>query len=335
MQLHLQRMRVLMKKRMKSTIFFFLLFILLGWGFQSCRVRPVHDTVITLRGSDTMVILAQYWADRYMKNNPNVRIEINGGGSSNGIASLLNGTTDIAASSRQLNHNELQLSRESADSYSLFRVALDGIAVIIHPDNTIDSLSIDDLKKIFTGQIDNFSSFGGEKTNIHCYGRINSSGTYEFFQESVLGNEDFNPAVQMLLGNASIADMVAKDKSAIGYVSLGYAVQRDDIKILYLKRSPHSPAIAPAVDSKPNYQVIRNNSYPLSRYLFLITLSQSSNDILEFIHFVQSPEGQQLVNEAGLISVTNGGFLETGNAGGDDLLKMLNPEREYLVYEQR
>ncbi len=150
--------------------------------FIGCKKREREEqTVISIKGSDTMVNLAQKWAEVYMQKNPNVSIQVTGGGSGTGIAALLNGTTDLADASREMKDNEFETAKQKGVTPVVYDVALDGIAVIVHPDNKIDNITIKQLSDIFTGKITNWKQLGGPDMLITLYGRENSSGTYEFF----------------------------------------------------------------------------------------------------------------------------------------------------------
>ncbi|MBP1608047.1 MAG: phosphate transporter substrate-binding protein, partial [Acidobacteria bacterium] len=158
---------------------------------------------ITIKGSDTMVLLGQRWAETYMKKNPGVTIQVTGGGSGVGLAALINGSTDIAESSRPIKDSEkeqVKLKR-NADAIEL-PVALDGLAVYLHEQNPIGELTIEQLKKIYTGAVKNWKDLGGKDERIILYGRENSSGTYVYFKEHVLENADYYPTTQTLPGTA-------------------------------------------------------------------------------------------------------------------------------------
>jgi phosphate transport system substrate-binding protein len=172
-----------------------LIFIIISFSvtlfFFGCKKKSDDEakTVISIKGSDTMVNLAQRWAEVYMEQNPNISIQVTGGGSGTGVAALLNGTTDIATSSRELKESEFKLAENKNIDPRTFEVALDGIAVIVHPNNKIDSLTMEQISDIFSGKIKNWNELGGENKPITLYGRENSSGTYEFFKEMYSGKD--------------------------------------------------------------------------------------------------------------------------------------------------
>ncbi|MFO7524400.1 MAG: PstS family phosphate ABC transporter substrate-binding protein, partial [Ignavibacteriaceae bacterium] len=258
-------------------------------------------SVITVKGSDTMVNLAQKWAEVYMQNNPGVSIQVTGGGSGTGVAALLNGTTDLATSSRELKENEYETARSKGVEPKVFEVALDGLAVIVNPDNKFDNITVKQVSDIFSGKIRNWKDLGGPDLPITLYGRENSSGTYEFFKEHVLGRDengrqiDYATSTQVLQGTAALGEAVARDVKAIGYGGVGYFAERKDVKILHVKQDDNSPAISPSEDGKVNYEAIWSGDYSISRYLYSFTNGEPQGALKEFIDFILSEEGQELV----------------------------------------
>lgn len=258
-------------------------------------------SVITVKGSDTMVNLAQKWAEVYMQNNPGVSIQVTGGGSGTGVAALLNGTTDLATSSRELKENEYETARSKGVEPKVFEVALDGLAVIVNPNNKFDNITVKQVSDIFSGKIRNWKDLGGPDLPITLYGRENSSGTYEFFKEHVLGRDengrqiDYATSTQVLQGTAALGEAVARDVKAIGYGGVGYFAERKDVKILHVKQDDNSPAISPSEDGKVNYEAIWSGDYSISRYLYSFTNGEPQGALKEFIDFILSEEGQELV----------------------------------------
>jgi len=276
----------------------FLLFL------QSCRTNEgTKENTVVIKGSDTMVNLTQKWVEEYLKIHPEISLQVTGGGSGIGITALLNGTADIANMSRDLKSNELKKGEVTHIEPVQYKVALDGIALIVNPKNKIDTLTIEQIKGIYSGKIKNWKEVGGEDLEIVKYGRENSSGTYEYFKERVLGkNEkgksiDFAVSTQVLQGTAALGEAVAKDIKGIGYGGVGYFARRDDLKIIYLKDSPAHKAVSPVVNGEVNYKVIRDGVYPLSRYLYCYTNHQPKNSVIDFINFMLSEKGQMIVKE--------------------------------------
>lgn len=271
---------------------------------QSCRTNEgAKENTVVIKGSDTMVNLTQKWVEEYLKIHPEVSLQVTGGGSGIGITALLNGTADIANMSRDLKNNELKRGEVTHIEPVQYKVALDGIALIVNPKNKIDTLTIEQIKGIYSGRIKNWKEVGGENLEIVKYGRENSSGTYEYFKERVLGKDekggsiDFAVSTQVLQGTAALGEAVAKDIKGIGYGGVGYFSRRNDLKIIYLKDSIDSIAVSPVANGEVNYKVIRDGVYPLSRYLYCYTNHKPKNSVKDFINFMLSERGQMIVKE--------------------------------------
>lgn len=268
-----------------------------------CKIKLPDKDRISIKGSDTMVHLSLRWAEEYMKINPGVSIQVTGGGSGTGIAALLNGTAHIANISRELKERELKKAGELNIEIKKFAVALDGIALISHPSNLIDTLTRSEIRDIYSGKITNWKQVGGADNRIVLYGRENSSGTYEFFKETILGkNEegfqiDFSKFTQVLQGTAALAEAVAKDKNGIGYGGVGYFALRSDLKVIHIKLADSLKALSPIVDGVINYDIIRNGLYPLTRELYCYTNGEPKKSILDFMKFIKSSEGQRIVQK--------------------------------------
>ena len=280
--------------------------------FWGCKKKTdVEKAVITVKGSDTMVNLSQKWAEVYMQLNPNVSIQVTGGGSGTGVAALLNGTTHIANSSRELKDIEYEKAKSLGITPKVYDVALDGLALIVHTDNKINELTLEQIKDIFTGKVTNWKQVGGDDIPITLYGRENSSGTYEFFKEHVLGKDengkqrDYATSTQVLQGTAALGEAVARDTKGIAYGGVGYFAQRTDIKIIAVKKDKGSQAIFPAHNGKVNYNAIWNGDYSISRYLYCFTQDKPSKDVNDFFNFILSEEGQKLVLQMEYIPLPN------------------------------
>jgi phosphate transport system substrate-binding protein len=272
--------------------------------FTGCKKKSeAEQTSITVKGSDTMVNLSQRWAEVYMNLNPEVSIQITGGGSGTGVASLLNGTTNLANSSRELKDNELEEAAERGITPKVYEVALDGIAVIVHPGNPVTSLTVEQLSDIFSGEITNWKDVGGNDAAITLYGRENSSGTYEFFREEVLGKDergvqkDFAVNTQVLQGTAALGESVARDMRGIGYGGVGYFAARNDVKIIGVQENKDAESVYPAQDGVVNYEDIWSGKYSISRYLYCFTDGKPNPEVEKFLDFIVSEEGQELVKE--------------------------------------
>ncbi len=246
---------------------------------------------ITVKGSDTLVILGQKWAEVYMQKNPGTSIQVTGGGSGVGIAALINGTTDICEASRPMRDTEKDQvkTRRGKDALEL-PVAVDGLAVYVHEQNPLTELSLAQIKGIYTGVTKNWKDVGGRDEKIILYGRENSSGTYAYFKEHVLENGDFFPTVQTLPGTAAVINAVSKDTRGVGYGGIAYG---KGIKHLKVKKDDKSPAIEPSMEN------VLAGRYPISRYLFWYTAGVPTGDMLKLAQWVVSDEGQKIVENVG------------------------------------
>jgi phosphate transport system substrate-binding protein len=250
---------------------------------------------ITIKGSDTMVILGQRWAETFMKKSPQTVIQVTGGGSGTGISALINGTTDICQSSRTMKPAEMEKLRDRYNNPGIETpVARDGLAVYLNSTNPISELSLEQLKGIYTGRLTNWKEVGGPDARIIVYSRENSSGTYVFFKETVLGGADFTPRAQTMPGTAAVVNSVSKEKFGIGYGGAAYAKA---IKIVKVKKDAGSAGIA------PDKTTVLNGTYPLARPLFFYLRAKPTGDIKSFIDWVLSAEGQGVVEAVGYYPV--------------------------------
>jgi len=245
-------------------------------------------STITIKGSDTLVRLGQRWAEEYMKLNEGVVIQVSGGGSGTGIAALLNGATDICESSRDMKGKEHDLAKEKGLNPYRVSVALDGIAVFLHETNPVTELSMAQLKAIYTGAITNWNEVGGPDAQIILYGRENNSGTYAFFKEHVLEEEDYSDYTQTLPGTAAVVNAVSKDKNAIGYGGLAWA---KGVKDAAVKKTDDSPAILPTMET------VSNGTYPISRDLYWFFNGKPDGELKKLVNWALSEEGQKLAAE--------------------------------------
>jgi phosphate transport system substrate-binding protein len=251
--------------------------------------------VITVKGSDTMVILAQRWAEVYQSKNPGVSIRVTGGGSGTGISALINGTTDICNASRPMTSAEKnQLKQRFGSPGVEVRAALDGITIYLNPSNAVKTLTMAQLKGIFTGTITNWKQVGGRDARIILYGRENSSGTYAFFKEHVLSNLDYASSTQTLPGTAAVVNAVLKDQNGIGYGGYGYT---KGVHIAGVKANDASPAVTPSEST------VRSGQYPISRFLYLYLRNRPTGSLKAYVDWILSDEGQALVKKAGYFSL--------------------------------
>lgn len=251
-----------------------------------------------------MVNLVQSWAEEYMKLNPDISIHITGGGSGTGIASMLNGTIGIASISRDLKNNELKKANGLNKNLKVIPVATDCIAIILNKKNPIDTLTYIDLKNIFSGHITNWKQLGWEDAKIILYGRENSSGTYDYFKRNILKSKtgkqlDFSSETQSMQGTSILGQAVALDKHGIGYGGIGYFFDREDIKIAHLKNTKTDFAVSPEDIIKNPDENDLNNKYILSRPLYFCINENPDSTINNFIDFVTSEHGQEIVSKQG------------------------------------
>lgn len=285
----------------------FLLTLFLITGCKSENYSGRENVIV--KGSDTMVHLTLSWAEKIMSENKSIAIQVTGGGSGTGIASILNGTADVANISRDLKEREIQKAESLNIIPVLHKVALDGIAVIVHPTNKIDTLSIKQIRDIFSGKILNWKEVGGSDLQVNLYGRENSSGTYEFFKQSVLQKDgektDFATSTQVLQGTSSLAEAVSLDERGIGYGGVAYFAKRKDLKIVYVKSSPDQKAISPVTNGKINYETIWSGEYHLARYLYCLTNGEPAGAVKNYIDYITSEEGQKIVEKMEYIPLPN------------------------------
>jgi len=246
---------------------------------------------ITMKGSDTMVILGQRWAETYMKAHPGAIIQITGGGSGTGIAQLIDGSTDIAQASRPMKDQEKeQLKKKRGVAVVEIPTALDGLAIYVDEKNPVEKLTMAQLKAIYQSDITNWKNLGGPNAEIILYSRENNSGTYAYFKEHVLKGEDFSAQCQTLPGTAAIINATAKDPNGIGFGGIGYS---KGVKVLSI-----------AKDEKSEYVELTEANvvsmkYPLARYLYWYCAGEPKGDTKKLVNWILSDEGQKVVAEVG------------------------------------
>jgi phosphate transport system substrate-binding protein len=250
---------------------------------------------VTIKGSDTMVILGQRWAEEFMKKHPDATLQVTGGGSGTGISALINGTTDVCQSSRSMSAPEKEKLRDRYATTGVeIPVARDGLSVYVNAANPMTEISMDQLKLIFTGKVTNWKEVGGADSKIVIYSRENSSGTYVFFKEHVLKNADYSPRAQTMPGTAAVVNAVSKEKFGIGYGGAAYA---KGIKILKIKKDDASPGVLPELAN------VQSGTYALSRPLFFYLRNQPAGEIKSFVDWVLSAEGQGVVTKVGYFPI--------------------------------
>lgn len=279
---------------------FLLIIVGVGW---LCHPPDRFYEIVVVKGSDTEVNLALALAETYMAKDPNISIAVTGGGSGAGIASLINGKTDIANSSRPMTPAELTLAKERNVHPIPIIFAVDALALIVQEGFPLDSLTVEQAADIFSGKILNWSALGGADMTISLYGRQSNSGTFVFFRDSIVKAEYALHHKQMN-GTAQIVDAIRHDPAGIGYVGVGYVKKRDGslvtgLKVLGMKRTATLPVVSPL--STP--QVI-DGAYPIVRPLFQYVNGLPSGKLLDFILFCLSPEGQQIVADNGYYPIS-------------------------------
>lgn len=272
--------------RMKKLV----LSLLLGLGFTANT--SLNAANITVKGSDTLVVLAQRWAEAYMAKHTDVKIQVTGGGTGTGFAALQNQTTDICNASRKIKPAEsIACVKAFGKRPTEHIICLDGLAVYVSEANKVKELSLEQIEGIFTGRIKNWKEVGGADAPIIVYSRENSSGTYEFFKEHVLKGKDFGASVQNMQGTAVLLQAVAKEANGIGYGGIAYGA---GAKHLSIKKDATSPGVEPTEAN------VLSGAYPIWRNLYLYLNPALEKDaIANYIQWIKSDEGQKLVNDVG------------------------------------
>lgn len=252
-------------------------------------------TAVTVKGSDTMVILGQRWAESYMAAHPGELVQVTGGGSGTGIAALINGTTEICQSSRPMKDEEkAQLKAKYGQDPTEIVVARDGLAIYVHESNPVRELTLDQIRGVYTGATKRWTDLGGGDKPIIAYGRENNSGTYAYFKEHVLGTADFAAEIQTLPGTAAVVNAVAQDPNGIGYGGAAYAKGVVEVAV---KRDAATAGVLPTEEN------VLNGNYPISRELFYYTRQAPTGAAKAFVDYVLSEDGQKLAVEVGYFPV--------------------------------
>ena len=249
----------------------------------ACNYRP--KTGIIVAGSTSVQPFAEALAEEYMRLNPNVTIDIQGGGSAAGIMAVQSGTADIGMSSRNLTGEEKNLW--------YVEIARDGLAIIVHPSNPVGDLTLNQVRDIYIGKISDWSQLGGPKSKIHVITREEGSGTRSAFESLVMAKTEINPRSIVQDSNGAVRQLVVDDPSAIGFISLGLVNEK--VKALELQG---------VIATREN---VINGSYGLSRPFLFITRAQPTGQTKQFIDFVLSAEGKRLLAAEGLVIMGEGG----------------------------
>lgn len=281
------RFRVRVRERVREIILIiFILFSTIQFG---CYYKSNESTVLRIKGSDTMYKLTSMLANEFMKYNPDVSIYVEGGGTKTGIDALVNGEVDICTASRLPKSDEVRILANEFGSVGMSTlVAKDALSIYLNSENPVKNLSLEEVKDIFSGNIINWKDVGGEDRSIRILSRSPNSGTYLYFKEHVLQNDDYFDDVEIKASTDEIVETVLEDKYAIGYGGIGYG---ENVFHAFIN------------NIKPSEKNVRNETYPISRYLFFVTRNVPDGLSKRFIDWVLSDEGQKIVTKGGFISL--------------------------------
>lgn len=252
---------------------------------------------ITIKGSDTMVILSQRLAETYMKSHPDVTIQVTGGGSGTGIAALINKTTNLANSSRPIKREEVAKAGANGVEPGEYKIALDALAVVVNKANGVKELSLPQLNGIYRGDITDWSEVGGAPGTIIRYCRESNSGTYVFIKEHVLQNGDYAADCQTMPGTSAVAEAVSRDPYGIGYGGVAYFATIPALRVVPVKKTDTSAPVFPLKDGKPDYELVWSGDYPISRWLYVYTTGTPSAEEKAYLEWIMGPGGQQVVSD--------------------------------------
>ncbi|HNY50448.1 MAG TPA: phosphate ABC transporter substrate-binding protein [Smithella sp.] len=256
-------------------------------GFALMSGFAFASSSIVIKGSTTVLPVAQGTLESFMKKNPQVQMSLSGGGSGEGIKALIDKTADIATSSREIKKEEMDLARARGVKPVAHVVANDAIVPVVHPKNKVQNLSIDQLSQIYQGKITNWKEVGGDDLKIVVISRDSSSGTFESWDHFVMKKAKVSPRAQMLASNGAIVTAIAKNRYAIGYLGIGYV--NKSVKALQVN------------GVMPSVQAAISKAYPLSRELYMYTDGDAKGDVAKYIEFVKSAEGQKIVVKEGFV----------------------------------
>lgn len=265
------------------------------WALMAACLMATSGFAQKIKGSDTCLPLTQKEAENFMNKNGNARITVTGGGSGVGISALLEGTTDLAMTSRKMKFDEKMKLKNAGKETCEVVIAYDALAVVVHPSNPVANLTREQLEGIFTGKIRNWKEVGGPDLKIVAYSRETSSGTYEFFKESVLKNKNYMNGILSMPATGAITQSVSQTKGAIGYVGLAYL--NKEVKPLHVSYDGGKSYVEPSLAHA------KNKTYPIVRPLFYYYETKNEAGVKPFIDYVLSAEGQETVRKVGYIPV--------------------------------
>ncbi len=275
-----------------------------GTAVSGSTDSPAQQTSIQNKGSDTIVNIALAWAEAYQEVAPNISVAVTGGGSGTGIAALINGTVDIANASRAMKEKEVDEAQANGIDPIEHVIAIDALAIILNLDNPVSELTIPQLADIYTGRITNWQEVGGNDAPIILLSRETNSGTHVYFLEEVVrrgekeNTDIFAPQTLLMPSSVGITSELRRNPNAIGYDGLGYVDPH------------HEKIVRVAVDSdsefiEPTVQTAADGIYPLARNLFMYTAGEPAGTIADYLNWILSTTGQQIVAEMGFIPLTS------------------------------
>ncbi len=270
-----------------------LLGVILSFSVTNARAQQM----LQVKGSDTLINLVQMLSENYMEKNPGKYIAVTGGGSGTGIAALINGKCDIANASRLMKDKEIAQAEAGGIDPKRIVVAIDGLSVITNLKNPINRLTVDEVGKIFRGEVANWKELGGNDVPITLYGRQSNSGTYEFLKDVVLRG-DYSPNMRRMNGNAQIVEAVKQDISGIGYVGVGYIKEDKGLTVVNIASRAGGEYSSPL-----NTADVKTGKYPITRPLNQYINGTPKGDVLDFILFELGSEGQAIVEEEGFFTL--------------------------------
>jgi phosphate transport system substrate-binding protein len=272
-----------------------------GDGKADQKTPSSSGSYIQNKGSDTMVNLALAWAERYQQEHSDVSISVTGGGSGTGFTSLINGSADIANASRAIKPEEIAQAKAKGFEPVEFVVARDAIAVIVNPENPVGQLSLEQISKIYKGEINNWKDVGGEDRPIVRLSRETNSGTHVYFLETVvrLGNNKdktiFSSDTLLLPSSEGIISEVRDNPNAIGYDGLGYITP--EVKTVAVGKQDGGPYVLPSVET------VNNHTYPVSRNLFMYTHGQPTGAIKDYLDWLGTGEAKKIISDLGFVPI--------------------------------
>ncbi len=262
-----------------------------------CAQLSFAEDMVQIKGSDTLINMVQKLAEVYMAKQPGSAIAVTGGGSGTGIAGLINKRCDIANASRQIKGSEVAQANDKGVDPKRIVIAIDALSIIVSAENPVDKLTVDQIGKIYRGEIKNWNEVGGENMPISLYGRQSNSGTYDFMKENVMFGE-YSPNLKSMNGNAQIAESLKQDKSGIGYVGVGYAKEATGMKVLKVAATGSTKYYGPFDPLD-----VKSGRYPITRPLNQYINGTPKGAVKDFLVFELSQAGQAIVAQEGFFAI--------------------------------